>query len=172
MPTITYTPIATQTLPSAASQVDFTSISNTYTDLVLVMNALQTSPSVNQTRIRVGNSSIDTGSNYSQTILYGNGSSALSVRASNQSYIDFDYTAAPGVSGNPNNIVASFMNYSNTTTNKTILHRASQATSGTDAIVSLWRSTAAINAIRIFTASGNNWTIGSTFTLYGIKAGV
>ena len=165
----TYTELRTTTLGTATNTVtfDLTGVSG-YTDLVLVMNALQTSPSVNQTRIRVGNSSIDSGSNYSQTILYGNGTSALSARASNQTFIDFDYTAAPGVSGNPNTVIANFMNYSNTTTNKTILHRASQATSGTDAIVSLWRSTAAINLINVFTASGNNWTVGTTFSLYGI----
>ena len=165
----TYTELRTTTVGTATNTVtfDLTGVSG-YTDLVLVMNALQTSPSVNQTRIRVGNSSIDSGSNYSQTILYGNGSSALSAKANNQSYIDFDYLAAPGVSGNPNTIVANFMNYSNTTTNKTILHRASQATSGTDAIVSLWRSTAAINLINVFTSSGNNWTVGTTFSLYGI----
>ena len=166
----TYDKIALATASGSQSQIDFTGISQTYTDLVLIMNALQASPSVNQTRIRVGNGSIDTGSNYSQTILYGNGTNALSTRASSQSYIDFDYSAAPGISGNPNTIIGNFMNYSNTTTNKTILHRASQATSGTDAIVSLWRSTSAIDAIRVFTSSGNNWTAGSTFTLYGIKA--
>jgi hypothetical protein len=165
----TYVALATQTLATAASSVTFnlSGISG-YTDLVLVMNALQTSPSVNQTRIRVGNSSIDSGSNYSQTILYGNGTSALSTRASNQSFIDFDYMGAPGISGNPNIIVANFMNYSNTTTNKTILHRSGQATTGTDAIVSLWRSTAVINLINVFTSSGNNWTVGTTFNLYGI----
>ena len=166
----TYDKIQAFTASGSQSQIDFTTISQSYTDLVLIMNALQASPSVNQTRIRVGNSSIDTGSNYSQTILYGNGTNALSTRASSQSYIDFDYIAAPGISGNPNTIIGNFMNYSNTTTNKTILHRASQATSGTDAIVSLWRSTSAIDAIRVFTSSGNNWTAGSTFTLYGIKA--
>jgi hypothetical protein len=171
MATNTYDALRTQTLTAATNSItfDLTGITG-YTDLVLVMNALQTSPSVNQTRIRVGNSSIDTGSNYSQTILYGNGTSALSVRASNQSYIDFDYMGAPGISGNPNIIVANFMNYSNTTTNKTILHRSGQATTGTDAIVSMWRSTTAINLINIFTSSGNNWLVGSTFSLYGIRA--
>jgi hypothetical protein len=165
----TYVALRTETLAVATNTITFnlTGISG-YTDLVLVMNALQTSPSVNQTRIRVGNSSIDSGSNYSQTILYGNGTSALSTRASNQSFIDFDYMGAPGISGNPNIIVANFMNYSNTTTNKTILHRSGQTTTGTDAIVSLWRSTAAINLINVFTSSGNNWTVGTTFNLYGI----
>jgi hypothetical protein len=36
--------------------------------------------------------------------------------------------------------------------------------------VSLWRSTAAINSVTIYTGSGNNWDAGSTFTLYGIAS--
>lgn len=168
MPTNTYVALQTQTLSSAVSTITFSSINQGYTDLVLVMNAGQTSPSINSTRVRVGNGSVDSGSNYSQTVLAGNGSSALSTRQSNISYIDLDYYAAPGISGDLNIIIANFMNYSNTTTNKTVLHRAGKATNGTDAIVSLWRSTAAINTIQLFTASGNTWTVGSTFTLYGI----
>lgn len=166
----TYTPIATNTLASPASTITFSSISGSYTDLVLIMNAGQTSPSINSTRVRVGNGSVDTGSNYSQTVLAGNGTSAISTRQSNISYIDLDYYAAPGISGDLNIIIANFMNYSNTTTYKTVLHRAGKATNGTDAIVSLWRSTSAINIITIFTASGNTWTTGTTFTLYGIAA--
>jgi hypothetical protein len=166
----TYEPLATNTLGTAVSSVTFSSISGSYTDLVLVMNAGQTSPSVNSTRVRVGNGSVDTGSNYSQTVLAGNGSSVISTRQSNISYLDLDYYAAPGISGDYNIILAHFMNYSNTTTNKTILHRADKATNGTDAIVSLWRSTAAIDTIQLFTATGNTWVVGSTFTLYGIAS--
>ena len=38
--------------------------------------------------------------------------------------------------------------------------------------VALWRSTSAINTIKIYTGgpSAGNWSVGSTFTLYGIAA--
>ena len=62
------------------------------------------------------------------------------------------------------------MNYSNTTTFKTILMRANNAALGVDAIVGLWRSTAAINEIKVFPTGGANFETGSTFSLYGIKA--
>jgi hypothetical protein len=166
----TYVAIATQTASGSASSITFSSIPQTYTDLIVIMNAGQASPSVNQTRLRVGNGTADTGSNYSQTILFGNGSSANSAKDSNVDYINFDYLAAPGISGDYNTVIANFMNYSNTTTYKTILHRAGKATNGTDALVSLWRSTSAINIISLFTSAGNNWTAGSTFSLYGIAA--
>ena len=67
------------------------------------------------------------------------------------------------------NVIVQFMNYSNTTTNKTVLSRANNAATGTDAIVNLWRSTAAITSIYVYVPSGN-FATGSTFTLYGILA--
>jgi hypothetical protein len=36
-------------------------------------------------------------------------------------------------------------------------------------IVGLWRSTSAITSINFFSSTGNNFAIGTTATLYGIK---
>jgi hypothetical protein len=62
------------------------------------------------------------------------------------------------------------MNYSNTTTNKTILSRINNAENSTVARVTLWRNTAAISTIFLTEGNGANFIAGSTFTLYGIKA--
>jgi len=80
----TYTPIATTTLGSAASSVTFSSISGAYTDLVLV--GAGTLASNLYLNVKFNN---DTGSNYSRTELYGDGSSAASYRESNQSTQNF-----------------------------------------------------------------------------------
>jgi hypothetical protein len=61
------------------------------------------------------------------------------------------------------------MNYSNSTTYKTILSRGNVTGTGIDLNVSLWRSTAAITNITV-TSFTSTYTAGSTFTLYGIKA--
>ena len=61
------------------------------------------------------------------------------------------------------------MNYSNATTFKTCLVRAGAANNSTLATVGLWRNTAAITSVSI-TCDGANFVIGSTFSLYGIKA--
>ncbi len=60
------------------------------------------------------------------------------------------------------------MNYSNTTTYKTILSRSSDLY--TEASVNLWRNTAAITSIIIGAQGAYTFSAGSTFTLYGIKA--
>jgi hypothetical protein len=170
MPTSTYEPIATYTAPSAQSSYTFTTVSTDYTDLILVFNGnLAVSDYV---LLRVGNGSIDTGSNYSATRLIGNGSTATSGRSSSAAYIQFSDVMNTG----GDNAIMHFQNYANTTTYKTVLSRTNTPiTSGgetgtTSASVGLWRSTSAINTIQIYTYAGQNFTTGSTFTLYGIKA--
>lgn len=167
MPTQTYTPIATQTLASAASTVTFSSISQSYTDLVVILNGGVTSgqPAV---WFRINS---DSASNYSFTRLTGNGTSALSSREINQAQANVASYAGMNTTLNAN-IIVQIMNYSNATTNKTILSRANLASDGLEAAVNLWRKTPeAITNIQFLTSSGTNFAIGSTFTLYGIKAG-
>jgi len=156
----TYEAIATQTLGSAAASVTFSSIPSTYTDLVLVTGAIGTGDL--QINGRVNS---DTGTNYSTTYLAGNGTSAVSARQSSASSFGTDYYFS--VTTNGNVTILQFMNYANTTTNKTILSRSNAADKGVMATVSLWRNTAAINSITLL-ASANNFNIGSTFSLYGV----
>ena len=163
----TMTPIATNTLTAVASSVTFSSIPSTYTDLVLVLQG--SFDSADDVRFRFNG---DTGSNYSYTNLYGTGSSAGSFRAANQtSGIGDFYGNVTTTLGNSVQIFQ-FMNYANTTTNKTVLIRSNQAGSGVDATGNLWRSTSAITSITFAKGSSmsGTWQSGSTFTLYGIKA--
>jgi hypothetical protein len=171
--TVTYEAISSTTLGSNQATVTIGTggtIPQTYTDLVLVVN-----PAINtgndNLRIRVGNGSVDSGSNYSWTALTGNGTRALSDRASNQTSILSDYDGYMQTTLGNNAKIIHFQNYSNTTTFKTILSRSSNAPVGTDALVNTWRSTAAINIMTLFVSGGvANFITGSTFSLYGIKA--
>lgn len=165
----TYSAIATTTLGSATQYVEFLSIPQTYTDLILVHNAKDSGIGVVNTSAQCGNGSYDTGSNYSWTWLGGSGSTAASGRGSSQTSF---LTGAIGTGGN-SVITLHFMNYSNTTTYKTMLARGSGADFSSGQSVSawanLWRSTSAINRIRVF-PGGQTWATGSTFTLYGLRA--
>lgn len=167
MPTPTYTLIQEQVLTSPASSVTFTSIPQTYKDLVLeIVGGVSIAGQPMLFRLNG-----DSASNYSYTELYGDGSAAGSVRASNLTYGNFNNYAAPN--GNLETVAtAHFMSYSNTTTNKTVIGRSSRATAnnypGADAIVNLWRSTAAITSITLSVSSSGNYVTGSTFRLYGL----
>jgi len=152
----TYTPIATTTLSSSTNSVTFSSISGSYTDIVVIFNGTADSGlsfTLNS----------DTGTNYSRIFLYGNGSAAGSGINSN---VGVGYM---GYAGDYGNYTINFQNYSNTTTYKTVLWRSSNAGTAAVAGVDLWRSTSAINSIKL-QAVGSNIASGSTFTLYGILA--
>jgi hypothetical protein len=163
----TYTQIASTTLGSNSATVTFSSISGIYTDLVLVI----VGANVSGGRVRYTLNS-DSGSNYSRTNLTGNGSSAASYRGSNTTFAEINVIASAQTLNAPFTIISSFNNYSNATTNKTILNRFGTNDStepGVEASVNLWRNTAAITSIGISAANGN-LLAGSTFNLYGITA--
>jgi hypothetical protein len=162
----TYVPIATTTLSSVTQNLSFTSIPATYTDLVLVLS-LRASTTASDAYFRYNN---DSGSNYSDTIFRGNGTTASSAKDSNAPGMDIGITAiSTDAATFQTPTIIQIMNYANTTTYKTALIRTSNATAMVSAIVGLWRSTAAINEIDIV-HRGTGWDIGSTAALYGIAA--
>jgi len=152
------------TVGTATPSITFTSISQAYTDLVVVVS----STSTRSLFYRVGNGSVDSDSKYSRTQLIGDGSSATSSRAPNENKAYMSLTTSGGV---VYQTITQLNNYSNTTTYKTFLTRYNDAAVYTAALVSLWRSTAAINIITI-TGDGGDIPVGSTFSLYGIAAQV
>jgi hypothetical protein len=161
--TATYALIASNTVTgSAAADVTFSSVTGTYTDLVLVISAKATT-TVASMRVQFNS---DTGSNYSGTEVFGNGSSAGSTRASNFSY----GTMGVGNTSDFSVCIYSILDYSNTTTHKTFIGRRGTTSTNVAADVGLWRSTSAINTIKLY-FGGDTIAIGSTFKLYGIQAG-
>ena len=161
----TYEPIASTTLGSSAADITFSSIPGTYTDLILVITGAF---SGNETiGVRFNG---DTGSNYSSTILAGSGSTASSGRNSSQTALTVGtngyYTTSIAA-----NSVLQIQSYANTNVYKTMLSRSNNANVGLDAIVGLWRSTAAIDSIKLYGFySAYTFSSGSTAALYGIKA--
>jgi hypothetical protein len=160
----TMTPIATTTVTGSPTSVSFASISSAYTDLVVVINVGESS--AQGITIKINN---DTGTNYSNTRLVGNGSDASSNRRDSTASVYLDDGITFSSAAGNNNSILHFMNYANTTTYKTWLQRSNNAANGTAAVVGLWRSTAAINRLD-FSISGATLVAGSTFTIYGVKA--
>ena len=161
---VTYIPLATQTLGSAAASVTFSSIPAGYTDLVLVAVQGNNQNADYDVYIRFNSDSTST---YSRTQLTGNGSTASSGRSSNNTEIRI----GPSLNNTVTSIVTlNVMNYSNTTTNKTCLIRSGHASGYTVAEVGLWRNTAAITSIDLTLQGGFSFVAGSTFSLYGIAS--
>lgn len=163
MATNTYVALDKVTVGTAVSTVTFSSINQGYTDLVVVCNLIASSSTTCSILTTVNG---DSGSNYSNTVLTGNGSSASSGRDSSVAFGNVGYLT----SANPTVNIVQYMNYSNATTYKTFLNRSNDISFGTRAGVSLWRNTAAITSITFANNGGVNFAAGSTFSLYGIKA--
>jgi hypothetical protein len=156
----TYEPITTTTF-TASSGLTFNSFSG-YTDLILIFAG--TNSMGNSIYLRFNG---DSGSNYSNTNMQGNGSAGASFRDTSAtelgSYAGLN-TSIPGL------YKVSFFSYSNTSTNKTILLEGSVDNNGSGIVnkyVGLWRNNVAITS---FTINSYGGTITGTATLYGIKA--
>ena len=157
----TYTPIATVTASGGSNtQLLMSSIPATYTDLVIVMvGGLNAS---NNCYIQFNG---DTGTNYSYTYLFGDGTSASSSRTATTAQSLLNY-----IGTGQSTTIININNYSNATTYKTSLSRGNDASLGTMAVAVLWRNTAAINSITLKAGPSGTFNSGTTFTLYGIAA--
>ena len=160
----TYEKIATNTLGSSAASVNFTSISGTYTDLVIVAVPKLVSGTA-QVLIQLNG---DTGANYNLIRMYGDGTGFASDVFSGLSFGQLSWGGYTG-STFGQVITASINSYSNTTTFKTIISRPNNANYGVGENCITWRNTAAVTSILIYSDAAN-FATGSTFTLYGIKA--
>jgi hypothetical protein len=156
----TYTPIATQTLASAAASVTFSSIPQGYTDLVLLVSAKASAEAGCYIQFNG-----DTGTNYSDTYLAGSGSTASSGRVTSTAY---GYIGNSSTNSFVN--VVNIMNYSNSTTYKTFLSRGNYDAQ-VSAWVNLWRNSNAITSIDIKLTGSDTFNTGSTFSIYGIQVG-
>jgi hypothetical protein len=163
----TYEKIATQTTSNGNTSITFSSISGYYTDLVLIVSVK-------------GNASLnlgmrfnsDTGTNYSSTYMYSDGTNVGSGRYTTQDFIRLsNYTEISDT--NYDIKIININNYSNATTDKTALTIARTAvnptTAGIEQYVGLWRNTNAITAIEVYVRN-SSYAAGGTLTLYGIKA--
>lgn len=160
-------------LTSTQSEILFSSIPNTFTDLFVSL-------SLRGSRATVGDDIVyrfngDTGSNYAWRVLLGTGSATSSAA---NGAANLNYLGICSASGSTSNTYGSqsiyIPNYTSSTAKSSTVDAVSEhnATESYQMIVAnLWNGTAAINAIRIFSDTGNSFVSGSSATLYGITRG-
>jgi hypothetical protein len=160
---ITYEPISTTTLSSAASAITFSIIPATYTDLRLVLSLKSAASQYAYFRVNG-----DSGSNYSYIWMDGDGATAATGRGTNDSLIYLSQRTIP--SGLNALFTFDFFSYAGSTF-KTVLTTNNQDNNGSGYVghqVALWRSTSAIDTINL-TSGTTIYDAGTTATLYGIK---
>ena len=163
----TYEPIATTTLSSAGT-ITFSSIPSTYTDLRVVLTGTGTT---NGDNVRLILNS-DTGTTYSYTEIYGDGTNRYCVSSTNQFNMYLNSNNANLSDTIPTMYTIDFFQYANTGVLKTFLATANMDLNGSGSVaytIGTWRSTSAITTINL-TNGAASYKIGTTATLYGIKA--
>lgn len=148
---------------SAVASVEFTGIDQTYTDLVITITSI--SSNLDDIAMQLGNGSFDTSSNYSTTFLYNDSGSGSGVsgRTSNATSMTI---ADSGTAWSTSTL--QFQNYTNTNINKSVLCQTGSGSWATFIKAGLWRNTNAIERIKL--SHSGNFSVGSTFSLYGIRA--
>lgn len=165
----TYDSIASVTLSSTSNDVTFTSISSSYTDLVLVMSNLTSTTTTGKPRIRFNN---DTSANYNYVLTQGLGStvSTQGAKDTTSTWISGDPSMN---STTPSSCIVHINSYSSTAAWKTaIAYGGWFGESGNRSVVFCltWKSTSAISTVNINSPT-YAFNSGSTFSLYGITAG-
>lgn len=155
MPTPTYTPLANLTLSSSAASVTFSSISQSYRDLVLVFNGTCSE----NTSVRIFLNSDTTGTNYARVLMIGSGTAASSQSNTTNAEIIGD------VGPDRSTAIVNFLDYSATDKHKSMLVRNDKL--ATRAVAARWANTAAITTVQLSMNAGT-FDAGSTFALYGI----
>lgn len=158
-----YEQIATYTASGSPTTFTFSSIPQTYSSLQIRCNSVTST--TGQLSIRING---DTGFNYAEHYIVGNGSLASTAGDASGGFSRLRYCIESG-STYPGAAIIDIDNYTSTTSNKTV-----RSFTGTDASAAgfvrltsgLWLSTNAITSITIFNLT---MTTGATFALYGIK---
>lgn len=157
---------------AGASSVTFTNIPGTYSHLQ-VRALVRTSHAavIRNLGVRINS---DSGSNYANHVLQGNGSAAS---ASADTSITYSYIGiAAGANANSNVFganVIDILDYANTNKYKTLRNLNGVDNNGDGSVFlksGLWQSTSAITSLSFSIEGGANITQYSQFALYGVKS--
>jgi hypothetical protein len=167
---VTYKLIETITVGSGgAANIEFTSIPQTYTDLLILCSTRSGNASVGDD-ILIRFNGLTT--NLSSRSVYGTGSGTGSNNYASIAAVGYT-SAASATASTFGNCSLYIPNYASTTVNKSVSGDGVAENNATTAVSlfgsGLWSSTAAITQINILPNAGSAWLQYSSASLYGIK---
>jgi len=153
-----------------AASIEFTSIPNTYTDLIVLLSGRSNNAAINVSLQMQFNN--DTGNNYTYRALQGSGSAANSFSGVSGSNIFC--SSMPSGNSTSNTFGSAYIYIPNylASTQKSVSIDAVGENNATEAytnlVAGLWTGTSAITSIKFTLFSSNVFVQNSTATLYGI----
>ena len=160
--------IETKTLGADAASIEFTSIPQTFTDLLVLASTRATTAGTGVQACLINFNSIT--DDFTYRIMNGNGSTVTQTTGGGIAFNAPSTGTTANTFGNvsvyiPNYAGATFKSYS---TDSVTEHNATEAHQ--TIISGLWADTAAITSV-LFAPTANNFIAGSTISLYGILKG-
>ena len=170
---MTSTHIETIELTASQSSITFSSIPQDYDDLIIKMS-LRSSGVGRGIRLRLGNGTLNTGSNYTSLLLQGNGTSVItSVQTTTELYIGV--TTNTSTTSNIFSVDSCYIPNYTSATNKSISADSVSENNATQAIqfidAGFFSTSSAIDIAQIFLSDSADLAAGCTASLYGITAG-
>jgi len=167
----TWTKIASTTTTNSANYITFTSIPNTYTDLMVMGRTGSTGNSGGYSQKILFNGGVS--ANYNTLDMYITGVSPIqpvSDLTGANFYLDYAILTDAALR---NVVMCHIFNYADTSMKKGSVQRQGRGLGtgpGSEILTNSWESTSAIDSIqiRLFPTSVN-WLDGSVMSLYGIK---
>jgi hypothetical protein len=160
-----YVPLANLTIGSAQATITFSSISQSYRDLVLIVQGQQTTGSSQPYGRINGSANI-----YSHVNMFGNGTSTGSASTSSAGDILYTGNQSTLRPDGSMSMVVNFIDYSATNKHKIILSRAGSAINGQTVLTIIRAETTAAVSSFTISAGASGFIAGSTFALYGVSA--
>jgi len=164
----TYTLIESKTLGSNTASVEFTSIPQTYTDLLLKTSVRTSNNNFDSIMIRPNSSSTNLSTKWIQGVFTPSGS----VVSESYSFILLRANGNDSTANTFSNGEAYFPNYAGSNYKSMNLDSVTESNGGNTLMVlaaGLWSNTSAITSLYMVTESGGNFLTNSTFYLYGIS---
>lgn len=169
----TFVKLAETRLTSNTATVTFSGISQSYTDLQLVISG-KLNNAAQQTGFYIWYNGVNT-TTYSDTFMQGAGTAVGSGRETNN--VAAITVQTPSNATSPSSIFGNaevyIPNYANSSNFKTWLASGvtenNSNTAYQNITAGLWRSTAAITSISVSSFGNGDWLTSSSFTLYGIS---
>jgi hypothetical protein len=161
--------IETVTVPSGgAANIEFTSIPQTYTDLVVVASMRKTGAAIHGNVFLKFNSS---SSNFSSRWLQGNGASASSVTITSNLIVEgVGNNATASTFGNFQIYIPNYTSANNKSFSVDAVGENNATTAYAELVAGLWSNTAAITSLSLDDGGGADFAEFSSATLYGVTS--
>jgi hypothetical protein len=159
--------IETKTLGTAAASIEFTSIPQGFTDLIMLISVNSATNDQNLS-MRFNDST----TNYSGRNLLGTGSSVASqTNAGSGLQIVSTKSTTSNTFVNCQVYIPNYASSANKSVSSDGVSEANATGAYIHLLANLWSNTAAINKITVYINEGSNLIAGSTVSLYGILKG-